>query len=263
MAQVQSTGKPAKTLLTEGLTTIKQLPLGYYHDDGVRRYRYAYIRRAVVGAPSLFGTVLKKGTANYNDLLSGHFRSASTGYGGSVGDVKVRLYSAIFLSANLAEQAKYEDGFLDVRSGTGGGGSYQIDHYDAGRTAKTNMLYLKDPIILALGTGTRVAQLRTNPYWGLISGGNIRRSGTSKPMGAALFSATISAGYGFIQTKGPGIGMVRSALVSGRIVGCFSSILTPAWRSAGIVACGLTEIGNLIGRSSGAGQYTSVDWNFE
>jgi hypothetical protein len=266
--QVFSYGSKAKTILAEGYSTRKQLPIGYYHDNGMQRFRYAFLRNSPRAA-MLMATA--KVAGSYFALTSAYFRSATATFGGQAGDNCIKLYSAKFLgSANAPATSawnRFEDGFFDVTSGTGLGHSYRIDHYGVGGPGKTSLLWLKDPLRVALGAGTREVQIRTNRWWYLTSGSICCLStAQARPAGVTMTSATTSNVYGFVQTRGPGMGIPNAAFISGARVGmgALSGRVSAMFVSAKIMdRTSPWPVGVAMTTAAAANQPLGVNWMIE
>lgn len=270
-AQTISYGRTAKTLLLEGLHTVKStLPLGYYHDDGLRRYRYAQValtsckpgmglqQRLSVASPTWIS-----GAAAQNML-----RSCMGGFGNAAGDMWIKVYSAGGLTTD-----KYVNGYFDVLSGVGAGHSYQIDTYETGVASKTTKIKLDEPLVVKLSNRSRV-RIRTNPYWGLklplrsINNQAARMVSAGPGVGVTTVSAAAS-GYMFIQTRGPGVGYANQAISAGYFVGFgLSGKISAAMKAVALGSTvwgisSLVPMGVCRGGAAGITRLCAVDWKIE
>jgi len=256
--QVHSYGKGLQALLTAGVQSSKgDTPLGQKFEDGMRTFRWAYIAMA----SALPGNVFKKhsyvSTASTKVLSGpgGHFNSAIDGWGGRIGDTNVRLYG---VSGGLTSNTRYEDGTLEIVSGTGAGFSYPVNSYEVGGTGVSNVK-IKQGLIIALDT-TSYAVLRPNPYYGLDFASTVSGKGRILPGGAATVSVTAS-GYCLVQTKGPGIGESNAKLSAGApVMPVGSGLMSTTTNSKTALAF---PWGHAVRGTAGGGDWFAVDWCME
>ena len=248
MNQVMNYGRPIGTTKSDGARTSKgEIPLGQYFSDGQRMYRWAHINTACI-----HGQVACQNNAAPKALTTSNFQSATDvlGYGGSVGDTKIRLYG---VSAGLSVSSLYEDGTFEIYDGIGEGYSYVIDHVQEGGTGRT-ILALKEGLAIGL-TSTLRARLRPNKYKGLLIC-SAYMAGSAIPVGALTDTISVS-GYQLVQTKGVGMGIGGATAKQGMPLFPGASGLM---QSAGVLSAGC--FGHALDVVAD-GTYFAVDWDFE
>jgi len=258
--QVHSYGKSVKALLTAGVQSTKSdIPLGQKFEDGERVYRWAYVKCASA-VPGLCFICSSYRSTISTQALSGpgdHFNSAVAGWGGSIGDVNIKLYGV----SGMTDEDMYEDGTFEVLSGTGKGFSYKVNSYERGGSG-VHTLRLNDPLQVALDT-TTYAYLRPNKYYGLaFQAGVLSASQVYLRGGVATVSVTAS-GYCLVQTRGPGIGMAIAATSAGRLV----APMNVSGQISAIIMSGIVNAvmpwGYSAGEAIGADDFFAVDWCIE
>lgn len=147
--------------------------------DG-RYFRYAY-----AGAVALVpGTLLQ---APIEVTGSQNLAVAAA----AIGATSVTTTSTVTCSAN-----DFAGGWIMVTTSAGVGYQYQIASHAAASGAVVT-LYLADPLVVALTTGSRI-DLVSNPFYKVIINPS---AATSCPVGAAVAATPINY-YGWVQTKG-------------------------------------------------------------
>jgi len=244
--------------LTAGVQSTKgDIPLGTKFEDGMRTFRWAYCAMASAVPGHVFKKHSYVSTASTKIVSGpgGHLNSAAAGWGGSIGDVNIKLYG---VSAGLSSMTRYEDGTFEVVSGTGHGFAYPVNSYEIGGTG-ISRLRLKQGLVIALDT-TSYAVLRTNPYYGLEIASTVSGKGRILPGGAAVISVATS-GYCLVQTKGPGMGYSRATVAAGTpVVPVSAGLLSTTTNSTTVLAL---PWGHAIDGAVGADNYFAVDWCME
>jgi hypothetical protein len=119
----------------------------------------------------------------------------------------------VTLGATAATANQYAGGLLVVTVTPGQGYSYEIDSHPAASGSATLVLTLKDPILVALTTSSRV-DLVANEYNGVIINPT---TASSNPVGVAVYPIAIGE-YGYIQTGGHANVLADGAVVVGTAV---------------------------------------------
>ena len=210
-------GKNAKQLLSAGIqSTRQQIPLGAKANDGDKIYRWAYVKASLV-KPGM-GVCAPSVKSNLA-LTTSNFKSLDTGYGLTVGDVRIRLYGV----SGLTDLEKYVGGTLMIKSTGGGAGySYTINAYEAGR-AGNHVLHLEGGgLAKALSRGGTVGALIPNEYHSMTVQSTVGVLSKDKVVkGITVVSG--GSGYMLIQTKGIGPGYCMEAQSKGRFLGIGTS----------------------------------------
>jgi len=234
MAQHGHYGKPSDVLVSGGQKSRQgSVPLGYYFDDGIRRFRWAYVKGSALKA----GQPVKKclGKASALSVPAECFRQSATagGYGDRAGVATIRLAGLSGLTQAMVSEGKFNDGFLMVISAVSGQAvCHPIDWVEKGKSGTLttpncwSKIYLKEPLAKPLSTGSE-AMLLPNPYRGVRAfSTSCRSDGTAgQPAGFLTCSATTS-GYQLVQTKGLGIGLNSGGVTSQTPVYIKSSTLS-------------------------------------
>ncbi len=238
--QVYSTGfGNTRALLHEGAQTHDQnAPLGTYVDHGLKRYRWCYFTGSIVKRGMLLKqtVALASGVVFSGDTGRVCFASAVYPYGGK-GDLRVKLFSAASILSN--PEKRFVGGTFDIRGGGGKGCSYGIKDYTLGRAGGTNVITLDSPLMESCTVSTQ-ARLHYNPFYGLTVGSRTAAGGGGSAFcrGFATFSTTDS-GFGWIQTKGLGVGIGSVVLTPGELLfnAELSGMVVPG-QTAGIPSSG-------------------------
>lgn len=217
MWQIIGTGMNADVTLAMGPQTSKRdIPLGTYVTDGIRKYRWGHVALA---AYKLGAVVVQSTTAK--EVASTYFASANwvdgTRSWGKVGDSEIYLYSCLLLSAN-----RYEDGSICIVSGTGKGHAYGITSYQNPVAGTRMRVSLDHPLEAAIGRDTQ-AVLVPNEYYGLklpaTSGSYV--TGLVSPRGAITGSdgaVSDTSSYQWLQVTGPGVAYHSSVIAINRLL---------------------------------------------
>lgn len=207
MAQSSLSGAPllyGQDIYTSSST--QQAPIGSYGElpDG-RGYRYS-----LVGAVSTVAGKVYQGPA-----LDATNLQPSGGLGVSaaaIGATSVTISSSITLTAN-----QLAGGFMSVCVTPGQGYIYKIKGNTAVSAAAGAVIYLEDPIIVALTTSSKVI-LAQNTYSGII----IEPGTPTAAIAGVAPSIITNAQYGWIQTWGPASVLFTGTGVAGKAVGSLS-----------------------------------------
>lgn len=119
----------------------------------------------------------------------------------------------VTLGATAATANQYAGGQLMVTVTPGQGYSYEIDSHPAANSSATLVLTLKDPILVALTTSSRV-DLVLNEYSGVLINPT---TATSNPVGVAVYPV-VAGEYGYIQTGGHACVLADGAVTVGTAV---------------------------------------------
>lgn len=159
----------------------------------------------------------------------------------SAGATSVTITSTITLTAN-----QLAGGILTVAVTPGQGYSYKIKGNSAVTAAANAVIYLEDPIQVALTTSSKVV-LAANPFSGVIVSPT---TFSGAPVGVAVYPVT-NAQYGWVQTHG--------------IVGCLTDAGTaiglgykPSTNTAGAVMS-MAATGAFVGYAVNVGVTTEYD----
>lgn len=112
-------------------------------------------------------------------------------------------------AATTATANEYSEGWVVVSFGTGIGQTLKISHHAALTSGGASVVYLEDPLVVALDTTSRI-DLVANPYNGVIM--VTTDAAISTPAGVPL--VTIDADeYGWLQTRGV-VGIAADATIA-------------------------------------------------
>lgn len=163
----------------------------------------------------------------------------------AVGATQVTLTGSLTLAANLLA-----GGYLTVVVTPGQGYNYKIKGNSAVSAATGCVIYLEDPILVALTTSSKVV-LHKSPYDGIVVA---PATLTAAPVGVAIVATAINY-YSWIQTHGPASCLLTGTFASaglavGVLVGGTIGSLAPA-------IAGTNVLGYTMGIGA-TGEYDSV-----
>lgn len=128
----------------------------------------------------------------------------------AIGATSVTITTSITATANILA-----GGYLFVATSTGVGYTYKIRGNTAVTSAANMVVYLEDPIQIALTTGSTVS-LCAHPYSGVVvTTGSAE--GSAAPVGVAIYPVT-AAQYGWLQITGPANVLTAGTIVVGESV---------------------------------------------
>lgn len=187
-------------------SSTQQMPLGVYAEtnDG-RGFRYGK-----VGATALVAGKVYQGRPldATNEQPSGGLAVAAA----AIGATEVTLTGTLTLAANLLA-----GGYLSVCVTPGQGHVYRIKGNSAVSSAANCVVYLEDPIRVALTTSSKVI-VAGHPYNGMVI-----EPGTPTSVIVGVASHVVTAlYYGWIQTHGPASVLFTGTGVAGKAVGSLS-----------------------------------------
>lgn len=256
--QINDYGKTVAELAKNGQSTGREgIPVGAFHDDGEKRYRWAFCRFAATGAK--VGRVVI-GTSHYAStaaLSGGHFTSAVERYG-AAGSREIHVYNASLLSV----PGRYQNGTFEALSGKGGPFVVDIESVEQGKSGGTTLITLAGELPRSLSTNTG-ALVRPNKYYGCQFAAIVQSAQAIVPSVGATTASAVTSGWQLLQTRGIGIGFLSSNIAAGKLMG--------AGAASGQLVCATMDGTSAYAlalcrtRNSGASalKFSTVDWFFE
>ncbi len=180
------TGPTITTQDAREISSVKNMDLGTlaYTADG-RKYRYA--RAGAVA--------LTAGTMNEQSAIVANHSNVVVQNTAAIGNTEVRAT----LGATLATKDQYADGYMLVNDGPGEGIMYAVEGHAAVASAGVITVTLKEPLVVALTTASRVTFIK-NPYDGVII---VPSAATANGVPAGVSNVAVTAAfYGWLQTSG-------------------------------------------------------------
>jgi len=207
MAQTTMSSVPlisGQDILTNSST--QNMPLGAYVEtaDG-RGFRYAKVGAVATVAGKVYQGAALDAT---NMQPSGGFAVSAA----AIGDTSVTLTASTTLTAN-----QLAGGYMSVDVTPGQGYTYRIKGNTAVSAAAGAVIYLEDPIQIALTTSSRVIFVY-HPYSGIVI-----EPGTPTANIAGVPNSIITAAYfGWVQTRGACAVLFTGTGAAGKAVGSLS-----------------------------------------
>ncbi len=254
--QINDFGKTVAELQKSGQSASKQdVPVGTFHDDGHIRYRWAFVKEASVVTA---GKVMVANSFYLSSVkLSGsHFVSATGRYGGA-GSREIKVSNA----AIIATAAKFENGTLEIMSGSASPFVVPIESVEVGAAGKTTLVTLQGELPKSMATDM-AGVLRPNRYYGVHFASvkvSAQEATDGKAVGVTTASGTTS-GYQLLVTRGVFPAFLSNVTVSSHLVGAAAS---GAVNTATFGGSATFPVGRLLGDAGTAAKYFSVDWFFE